>query len=156
MAKPKEILAGDQISTGWWPESVESGSSLLISNITNTAFEPGTPEVGATFEAPLTGRVGVAVSGGMVEQSSADRVFMTFELYLGTSSGGTLVQAAVEVRGISTGGDATASGDQSLGNMTMVENLTPGSTYFARIVYRTQAGTTNDITHRRITVIPMP
>lgn len=149
-------LSGEQISAGYWPESVQDDDGTTISNITSTTFITGSPVVSVTFTAPKTGRVGVCIGGGLVEQAAGSRVWITYELYLGTSSSGTLIHAGVEPRGVNTSGDTTASGDQTLGNMSMEENLTPGATYYAQVVHRTSGGATNDITRRRIIVIPLP
>ena len=92
----------------------------------------------------------------MIEQAAGSRVWITYELYLGTSASGTLIHSGVDVRGVTTSGDATASGDQTIGNMSMEEGLTPGATYYAQVVYRVSGGATNDISRRRIIVFPLP
>lgn len=148
--------AGDEIGSEWWPESVQSDDGTTISNITSVTYITGTPVVSVTFVAPTSGRVGVCIGGGFVEQAAGNRVWISYELYLGTSSAGTLIHAGVDVRGATTSGDATASGDQVHGNMSMEEGLTAGSTYYAQVVYKVSGGTTNDITRRRIIVIPLP
>lgn len=149
-------LAGAQISARQWPESVQNDDGTTISNITSTTFITGSPVVSVTFTAPHSGRVGVCIAAGLREDSAGNRVWVTYELYLGTSSSGTLVHAGVEPRGVNSTGDATASGEQTHGNMSMEENLTPGATYYAQVVYRVSGGTTNDVTRRRIIVIPLP
>lgn len=148
--------SGDQISAGYWPESVQSDDGTTISNITSTSYITGSPVVSVTFTAPKTGRVGVCIGGGLVEQAAGNRTWISYELYLGSSASGTLIHAGIDVRGVNTSGDATASGDQTLGNMSMEENLTPGATYYAQVVYKVTGGSTNDITRRRIIVIPLP
>lgn len=152
----KEVKAGDQITTSWWPPAVQAESSTDILDISNTSFAAGSPEVGVVFKAPETGRVGIAVSGGMREDSAGNRVFMTYELFLGSSSSGTQLLAPSAIHGISTTGCTTASLDQAVGALEMRQGLTPGATHYARIMYNTEGGTTNDITHRRIVVFPLP
>lgn len=158
MAIGTEIKAGDGITTEWWPESVEAQDATTISNITSTSFIPGSPEVGVQFTSAKTGRCAVCVSAGMFEQSAGDRLFVSFEVYEGTSASGTLVRSARSGNGISTHGDTTAggSGEMVKGNMTMVQGLTPGVTHYARMVYAVDGGTTNDLRQRRLTVIPTP
>ena len=151
-----EPMSGEQIQAGYWPESVQDDDGTSITNISSTSYITGTPVVSVTFKAPRTGRVGVCIGGGLVEQAAGSRVWISYELYLGTSSGGTLIHAGIDVRGVNTTGDATASGDQTLGNMSMEERLTPGATYYAQVVYKVSGGATNDITRRRIIVIPLP
>ena len=150
-----EIKAGDQITADFWPPSVQADDGTVISNITNTTWAPGSPEVGVAFTAPKTGRVGIAVCGGMRETSATNRVFMTYELFLGSDNTGVQVEAPAIARGISTSGNTVASLDQAMGALEMYEGLTPGSTYYARIVYETEGGATNDITRRRIIVFPL-
>lgn len=153
-----EIKSGDEISTEWWPESVEAQDATQISNITSTSFIVGSPELGVTFVAPKTGRVAVCVSAGMFEQSAGDRLFMSFAVHEGTSTAGTQVRSPRTGLGISTHGDTTAggSGEMVKGNMSMVDGLVGGDTYYAVTMISVDGGTTNDIRQRRITVIPLP
>lgn len=148
--------AGAHITSDWWPESVQSDDGTTISNITSTSYIAGSPVVSVTFTAPRSGRVGVCIGGGLREDSGGNRVWISYELYLGTSASGTLVHAGIDVRGVNSSGDATASGEQTHGNMSMEENLTPGATYYAQVVYKVSGGTTNDVTRRRIIVFPLP
>jgi len=151
-----EIKAGDEINTGWWPESVRVVENTDQNNITSTAFTAGSPECSTTFVAPLSGRVAVIVGAEMRnEDTGNNRVFVTFEIRLG-SVAGAVVQAAVNARGVSTTGDAQASQFMTHGNMSMVETLTPRATYFIRAMHHVDAGTLNDIGHRRICVVPLP
>lgn len=153
-----DFKTGDRLSTEWWPESVEDADSTVISNITSTTFIPGSPECGTTFTAARSGRAAVCVSGGMTEAAAGSQLYVSFQVYLGTSSSGTLVRSAREPFGVSTTGDTTAGGSSEMcwGNMTMLQGLTPGETYYARIVYRVESGSTNDLRERRITVFPLP
>lgn len=152
-----DIKTGDRITTEWWPESVEAEDSGQIVDITSTSFIPGSPEVGTTFIAARTGRAGIAVSGAPTESVAGSQIFLTFQLYLGTSASGTLIQGAREDLGISSVGDTTAGGSVEMcwGNLHMVEGLTPGETYYVRLVYRVESGSTNDLRARRVTVIPL-
>ena len=148
--------AGDQIDASWWPASVQSDDGTTISNISSTTYIAGSPVVSVTFTAPNSGRVGVCIGAGLVEQASALRVWVSYELYLGTDATGTLIHGGIDARGANSTGDATNSGEQVHGNMSMEENLTPGATYYAQVVHRVSGGTTNDVTRRRIIVIPLP
>ena len=150
-----EIRAGDQISADYWPPAVQSDDGTVISNITNTSYAAGSPEVGVAFVAPKTGRVGIAVCGGMREDSAGNRVFMTYELFEGEDNTGVQILAPAGIHGISTSGATVATLDRALGALEMRQGLTPGTTYYARIMYLTEGGTTNDITRRRIIVFPL-
>ena len=152
-----DILIGDQISTAWWPAAVENDQPADISNVTSTVFIPGATTCDVTFTASRTGRAGVCIAANWIQQSAGERMFFAYEVYLGTSAAGTLVRSARSGFGVSDAGSTLGSLEQGWGNMTMVEGLTPGATYFARLVFMTEgAGGTNDITHRRIIVFPLP
>lgn len=151
-----DIRSGDVIATDWWPRSrrVFEGTDQL--NITSTSFTAGSPECSVTFSAPNSGRVGVVVAAEMRnDDTGGNRVFVTYELYLGSSSAGTLVRSAQEENGVSTTGDTTASEYMIFANLDMVDGLTPEATYFIRAMHRVAGGTTNDIGFRRLVVFPM-
>src|SRR5690606_21656323 len=156
-----EIRAGDKIQATQWPVSVTAQSDSEA-NISSTTFigsqSPGggndLAEVGVTLIAPDSGTVVVALGAEMREQSTGNRLFVAPEVYEGTSAAGTLVLAATGNRGVTTSGDGGLY--TTMGNFSVVYGLTPGATHYARVVYRTEGGTTNDIRHRRITVIPLP
>lgn len=150
-----DVLAGLQIEAAWWPESVTVQENTDQLNVTSTTFIAGTPSCETTFIAPMSGRVLVGVSGEIRNDDTAgNRLFLTFEMRL-TSVAGAVVQSASVTRGVSTTGDTTASQFMTFGNQSMVEGLTAGSTYYVRTMQRVDGGTTNDIGHRRLVVIPM-
>lgn len=150
-----DIEAGELIETGWWPESVQVQENTDQLNVTSTTSIAGSPECSTTFVAPLSGRVAVVVSAEMRNDDTAgNRLFVQFEIRL-TNSSGAVHTAATVVRGVSTTGDLTASQFMTFGNMSMVETLNPGATYFIRTMHRVDGGTTNDIGHRRLVVIPL-
>lgn len=151
------IEAGAEISKDWWPPAVKAQSSTDILNLTNTTYQPGSPEVGHTFTAPLSGRVGVCINCHGVQQASGDRLFFSYRIYLGTSTAGTLFQDAAAGMGMSSSGSTSATGEFGHGMMSMVDGLTPGSVYYAVVVHQIEgAGTTSDVAYRRIIVFPVP
>lgn len=150
-----DTFAGDEITRDHWPPSMVARNTTAIDDISNTSFEPGASEVSVIFVAPYSGRVAVCVQGGIDQDSAGNRVFITYEMYLGVSEAGTLVQAAKEANGISSNG-GPASNDLICGNMSMVSGLTPGAEYFARMMHRTEGGATNDVTFRELIVFPVP
>ena len=151
-----EIKTGEIVETEWWPESVTVTEDTDISDISSTSFTPGSPVCATTFVAPRSGRVGVAVSAEMREESLGNRLFVSYEIYQGTSAAGTLVRSARAGFGVSTNGDAGGTSQfMTLGNMSMVENLVEGATHYIRTMHSVDAGTTNDIGLRRLTVIPL-
>lgn len=151
-----EIQAGDEIDARWWPNSVRVVENTDQLNQTSTSFIAGTPECSTTFIAPLSGRVRVTVAAEMRNDDTAgNRVFVSFEIRL-TNSAGAVHTAAVVHRGVSTTGDTGASQPMTHGNSSMIDNLTPKATYFIRAMHSVAGGTTNDVLHRRLVVIPVP
>jgi hypothetical protein len=151
-----DIRAGDEISAGWWPESVQAESSTDIDDITSGTFAPGASPVAVNFVAPLSGRVAVAVVGGIDQDSATDRAFISYAMYEGEDATGVLVRSARQGNGISSPG-GNASDEMICGNMSMMSGLTPGATHYAEIQYATEGATgTNDITYRKIIVFPLP
>lgn len=151
-----EIQAGDEIDARWWPDSVRVVENTDQLNITSTSFTAGSPECSTTFVAPLSGRVRVTVAAEMRNDDTAgNRVFVSFEIRLGTVAGAVHTAASVG-RGVSTTGDTSASQFMTHGNSSMVDALTPKATYFIRTMHLVGGGTTNDIGHRRLVVIPVP
>lgn len=152
-----EIKVGDEISTEWWPEAVTVTEDTDQLNITSTSYIPGTPEAGVGFVTPKTGRVGIVVAADMRNNDTAgNRLFVSFEVYEGTSASGALVLSPTAARGVSTSGDTTGSEAMRHGNMSMVEGLTPGVDHYVRVMFQVAGGTTNDIFHRSLVVIPLP
>lgn len=151
-----EIAAGDEISAKWWPDSVRVAEGTDQLDITSTSFIAGSPECSTTFVAALSGRAQVVVSGELRNDDTAgERVFLSFEVRLG-SSAGAVFMAASAFRSASTSGDTTASGDMIHGNVFMLDGLTPEETYFIRTMQSVTGGTTNDIKYRRVCVVPVP
>lgn len=151
-----EIQAGDEIDARWWPDSVTVQENTDQLNQTSTSAIAGTPECSVTFIAPLSGRVQVTVAAEMRNDDTAgNRIFVGFEIRL-TDSSGAIHTGYLVGRSVSTTGDTTASQFMTHGNLVMVDNLTPKATYFIRTMHAVTGGTTNDIGHRRLCVIPVP
>lgn len=148
-----DIRPGDEISAAYWPAAVWARDSTANNDQTSLVPIAGTPAVNVTFVAPRSGRVCVCVVGGIDNDEALNRAFVSYELYLGTSAAGTLVQAARTDFGVSSPG-GSVSDLMIHGNMSMVDTLTPGATYFARVVHWVEGGTTNDIDVRAIAVFP--
>jgi hypothetical protein len=152
-----EAKVGDEISTDWWPESVTVNEGTDQLNVTSTVYIAGTPECGVEFVSPKTGRVGISVAADMRNNDTAgNRIFVSYEVYEGSDATGTLVQSPLAARGVSTSGDTAGSEAMRHGNMSMVEGLTPGVDHYVRTMHQVSGGTTNDIFHRTLVVIPLP
>lgn len=153
-----DVLAGQKIQSATWPATVESLDNTSNANLTNTTFATGTPVVDLTFVAPTTGRVLLTVTAGSRDNTGTDRVVCTFELYLGTSAGGTLV---IGSSGSTLQYECTCAGQadayQYVSRTTLVDSLTSGATYYVRHMNKTASGSGSaDCTLRALTVRPTP
>lgn len=151
-----DIKAGDVVASTQWPPAVKDSSTTDITNITNTSFATGTPEVGTTFVAPDSGRVCVAMHAQGTQASGGARLVFEYRIYLGTSTSGTLFQTSDTQLGAASSGSTAGTSEWAKGHLSMVEGLTPGSTYYAVMGYLTEGGTTSDINNRKIIVFPVP
>lgn len=151
-----DLRAGSTVLAADFPPTVYLLDTTTISNITETTYTVGSPEVGVTFVAPTTGRVKITVGGGLRNNAAnSDRIALAPQVFLGTSSG-TEVLAPTVFRGVSSEGIATAGDYAYRGRTTLLEGLTPGSEYYARVMYIKfgTAGSTPDISARDILVEP--
>jgi len=151
------LSSGTRVKAVDFPRTLQTFITFDISNISATTYTVGDPEVAVRFQAPSTGRVAISVGAGLRNNgANADRIFVTYEVFEGDPEDGVRHQAAEAKRGLSnaaTGGE----GQQYAGHTTMVDGLTPGGWYYARVVYRTTTGAgTADISHRNISVWPIP
>lgn len=156
-----DLLGGTRILAMDYPPVVSAYDGTAISNITSLVYIAGSPEVGVTFMAPTTGRVTVTVGGGVRNNgSNNDRVFIAPQVYLGTSAAGTEILAPTAPQfGISSGGGFTNDLFQYLSRTSLVEGLTPGSTYYVRTMHvqvnnSGAASGTSDLQSRSVVVAP--
>lgn len=151
------LSAGRPVKALDFPRSQQMYLSGTISNISSVTYITGTTEVSVRFQAPSTGRVAVGVSGGVSNDgANADRIFLTYRILEGDPVNGVVIQDGDSKRGVS---NAATGGEnfQYAGHVTMVDGLTPGTWYYAQMLYRTTLGlATADISHRAITVWPLP
>lgn len=148
-----DLRAGTTVLALDFPPTVQTGDGTVISNITSTTYIVGSPEVGTTFVAPTSGRVRLIASLIARDNGADERVYLSPQVYLGTSSSGTLVLSPSVRSAVSTIGEASNYHAQE--RATVLDGLTAGSTYYVRVVYRVSAGTTADITYRGIIVLPL-
>lgn len=133
-------------------EQAEDGTDN--DNVSSTVYIAGTPEVGTTFIAPTTGRVRVDLYLLADTDSTTNRIFLSCEVYLGTSAAGTSV---------ASGDDTSAAVHDTTGSSVgtsrpgwrFVSGLTAGATHYVRTVHRVTAGAVSDISHRSVMVTPL-
>lgn len=151
-----DILVGSEIQEADFPATVWDNDETVIANVTATTFQNGSPEVSVTFIAPTSGKVLIYNGGGLRNNSGADQMFIDSEIRETDGSGSVVKASSV------TGEGTLSCADESLGfeyktRAYVASGLTPGNTYFARIQYRTTAGSgTADLTARSVVVQPIP
>jgi len=156
-----DLVDGLIITADDFPPAVSDADDVGIFNFSNTDYQPGPTEVGVVFTAPTSGRVRLTIGGGLRDSGTTDRVFLSPQLFEGTDATGVEVFApSVTFRGF---GSSAANREMQYSSRTsLVEGLTPGSTYYVRCMHTavppgsgTPDGQT-DIGSREIVVVPVP
>ncbi|MEU6781502.1 hypothetical protein ABZ912_20040 [Nonomuraea angiospora] len=151
-------FAGRPVKALDYPPAVWAQDTTAINNPSNSSYTAGSPEVSVTFVGPTSGRVLIVVGGGLGNGAAGDRIFLSPEVRLTNSSGAVVLSPSVTNRGF--GSDIAASGFHYGSRESVLDGLTAGQVYFARVMYAvatSDAGaSTQDITARDITVVPLP
>lgn len=153
------LPAGTQVYGQDLPPTQYDQDWTVILNIVGTGYVPGTPEVGVNFTAPTSGRVLVTIGAGVRNNAATgERAIVTFQVFQDNANGPAVVGASFN-SGVVSAGVAVAQEFHYIGTFKMVQNLTPGRNYYARVVHRTSSITvapgTADIASRDICVIPL-
>lgn len=150
-----DVRVGSKVKASWWTQTMTDVDQTAINNITSTTFITGSPTVELTFVAPESGKVLITISSGARDNGGTNRIVCAPELYLGTDASGTAVFTT-----------ATSTIDKELTSAGQVANfqyvsrtmlqtgLTAGATYYARLLYKVNAGTTADLNMRELIVRP--
>lgn len=151
-----DLLAGAKIRAADWPATVSDTDGTSISNITDTTFVTGTPVVAVTFVAPTTGRVLITITGGMRDNTNTNRVVMAPNVFLGTDATGTEVLSTASTLATECTSPGQANAFYYVSRTSLLEGLTAGSTYYARLMYKAETATSAsaDISRREIIVRP--
>lgn len=154
---------GDIISTLDAPPSVHAFDNTTQGNVSNTTPAAGSPDVGVTFTAPTSGYVFVCVGGGLRDNTGSNRIDLSVELRQTDGSGSVIVGADTSFAGWTNA--PVTSGAFQFGSRPFVlpadDNglaapLTPGDTYFVRVMQSVSGGSSADIFNRFLTVAPVP
>lgn len=149
--------AGELVKALDYPPAVWAQDTTTITNPSNNSYTAGSPQVGVTFTAPTSGRVLLIVGGG-VGQNAGNRIFLSPEVRVGSASGAVVLTPSVTNRGFSS--DNVAVGFHYGSRESVLEGLTPGVVYYARVMYAVAtsdgAGNNADISCREIGVVPLP
>lgn len=153
------LSAGTTVRAVDFPRSMQVLDRTSQLNITDTSYVTGTPEVAVRFQAPTSGRVAITVGAGVRNNSATqDRVWVAFIVYEGDPNSGSTVFTEEVKYGVSNHAISDASDDYSYHTKTsMLQGLTPGTWYYARVKHKTTVGNGSaDIASRQITVFPIP
>lgn len=149
--------AGQRILATDFTAAVTASEGTDHLNITTT-LTAGSPACDLTFVAPTSGKALVIIGARIRDDGNQSTPIIDSQLYLGTSAGGTLVyDTGNENRRIEIITD-NSTRTQNHTKSWLATGLTPGSTYYVRIMHAVGAGggTTADILNRTITVVPLP
>lgn len=151
------VAAGSNVYGLDFPPSQYDQDWTLISNIAETAYTVGVPEVAVSATAPSSGKLFVCIGCGIRNNAAtAESAFVTFQIFEDNASG-ALYQAADGDQGVRSSGIAASQEFQYHGNMALITGLTPGRSYYFQVVHKSALGnSTADIASRNILVTPVP
>jgi hypothetical protein len=150
----RTIIDGDTVQSIDTPRTVMAQDDTPQLNLTSSSYVPGSPEVGVYFIAPTSGRVLVTVGGGARDNTNDNRVFLSPQIFQDDVNGSVVLAPSVTFYGYGTPG---SNADYVFGSRTsMIENLSPGRRYYARVMMAAEQGTgsTADVAVREIMVEP--
>ncbi|GAA4924611.1 hypothetical protein HD597_011317 [Nonomuraea thailandensis] len=151
------IKAGDLVRT--LPPTAFFHDDTILTEISNTSYATGSPEIGVYFVAPPSGKVRLTIGGGFRDNGAAplDRIFLSPQLFRDSSDGTEVLAPSVTLRGYLSLSNNTAF--QYGCRVSLIENLTPGQLYYIRTMHLVTPGTdpdNADIAARDLIVIPLP
>lgn len=150
----RTVIDGDTIQSVDTPRTVMAQDDTVQTDLTSSGYVVGTPEVGVFFIAPSTGRVLVTVGGGARDNTNNNRVFLSPQIFQEDANGLEVLAPSVTFYGYGTAG---SNADYVFGSrVVMIESLSPGRKYYARVVMAAEQGTgsTADVAVREIMVEP--
>lgn len=151
-----DLAAGTTIRALDWPPSQTASQTTAQTNISSTTYVAPTNACEVTFIAPTSGRVKVIVGAGSRDDTNDNRVFVSPEIRETNVSGQVILSPSLTAHGY--GGLTVASTYVHWSRVTIVEGLTPGQQYFARIMIRAETTTSSsaDLEQKDLTIIPVP
>lgn len=133
-----------------WPPQIVEQSDTTTMTTTSNGFTVGSTPCDATFAAPPSGKVLVAVSGNIEGFSPEGACYLSYEIRNDNAAGAVVVAAGFGNALMSQGVTNIQATFQRLHS-----GLTAGNTYYIRTMHASgTAGSTVSIFQRRITVIP--
>jgi len=148
-----DLLAGTLVKALDFPPSQYDAEDTLQTGVSSTSYTAPTNACSVTFTAPTSGRVKLIVGGGFRDTSGDDQGFITAEIRENNVSGAIVLGASAYRNGYIS--EPEASDYLYHSRITLVEGLTPGQTYFARILIKVDGGAA-DLRSKNLAVIPVP
>ncbi len=152
-----DLLAGTVIRALDYPNSGYTSETTLQQNINSpTAYIEPTNQCRVTFTAPTSGRVKVVVGGGFRDETNNNQGFLGVEIRETNVSGSTVAVASAYAQGIISMPEASDYYYHS--RITLLDGLTPGQVYFARLMVKaeTTTGASVDLRLKNLAIIPVP
>ena len=147
------ITDGALVRGADFPITVFAQDDTVQVGTASTAYVTGTPEVGVYFMAPTSGRVLITVSGGARDATGDTRAFLAPQVFLNNSGDTEVLAPSVESYGWANPG---SNSDYVFGSrVSMLDGLTPGQVYYARVMFSPPDGTTVEVKTREIMVEPV-
>lgn len=128
--------------------SPQSAGNATEVTTTSTSYVNLNPAVSITFTAPASGAIYVTITAAL-EAVTPSSSLATYEVRE-TNASGSIVTPANDVNGVAVQDDSFVR----CSNRTVVSGLTPGGTYFIRVVCRTSANT-SVFFHRALLIEPV-
>jgi hypothetical protein len=136
-----------------FPKTRAAGDATAISNISSTTYATGSPIVSLLFTAPTSGRVRFITSLAGQDNSGDNRIFLSPQVFTGMDATGVEIVAPSVASAVSSMGEASAFSVWE--RCSFLDGLTPGSTYYVRLMHRVTGGSTCDIAFRGLIVVPL-
>jgi hypothetical protein len=147
-----DILAGMPLPLT--PQAVWAQSQLSQLNLSGSTFVAGSPQVGVGFVAPPSGVVLCSIGGGVRDNTNDDRILMAPQVFVGSTGGAQFLAPSVTEYGFVSLN--VASNYHYGSRISLIHDLSPGVTYFARVVHSVSgANASADITVREIVIAPV-
>jgi hypothetical protein len=147
------LTAGTTVRALDFPPTLKVSSPTDNNNQTSTTYITGSPTISTTFTAPTSGRVRFIVSVSGRDDSGDNRIFVAVQVFTGTSASGTEILSPSVATAVSTQGEG--SNFCTFERCSFLDGLTPGDTYFARLMHRVTGGTTCDVSYRGLIIVPL-
>lgn len=137
------------------PPVAGNADDTSVLNVSNTDYEAPDPEVSVTFVAPTSGAVLIVIGGGLRDSGGTNRIMIAPEVRQSPDAAGTVVMRPVTSRNAWTNASVNTSSYQYGSRVKPITGLTPGETYFVRLMIAVNGGSTADAFNQQLFAIPL-